>query len=197
MSRDDLALFDFDGTITSQDSLILFIRYAKGNLATALGILLLAPMLIAFKCKLIPNYKTKQWLFTYFFKGMSEAIFNQKAAEFSLKQLETILRPEAIKKINWHKAQGHKIIVISASIENWLKPWCDQNQLALIATTLEIKNGHLSGKFQSKNCYGIEKVNRLKHSYDLNKFKTIYAYGDSRGDRELLEIAHHKFYRRF
>jgi len=192
-----LALFDFDGTITTDDSLIKFIRYSVGNLKTAWGMLVLSPMLVIFKLKLIPNYKAKQMMISYFFKGMNEQQFKKLAEEYSLKHIDAILRPKAMEKIAWHKEQGHKVIIVSASMESWLKPWCDENNLDLIATRLEITNGIVTGKFLTKNCYGIEKANRIHERYDLSEYNHIYAYGDSRGDKELLALADENFYKPF
>jgi len=192
-----LALFDFDGTITTDDSLIKFIRFVVGDAKTLWGMILLSPMLTAYKLKLIPNYKAKQYMLSYYFKGMNEEKFMQVANEYSLNHISTILRPEAMEKIAWHKEQGHKIVIVSASIECWLKPWCDKNDLDLIATKLEIKDGIVTGKFLTKNCYGIEKANRVNESYDLSEYDHIYGYGDSRGDKELLELADESFYKPF
>lgn len=192
-----IAFFDFDGTITIDDSMIKFIRYAIGDLNTVWGLIILSPMLIAYKLKLIPNYKAKQWMLSYFFKGMDEQMFKNLAKEFSLSHIDNMLRPKAMEKIAWHKGQGHKVVVVSASVECWLKPWCDKNGLDLIATKLEIKNGFVTGKFQTKNCYGSEKVVRVKEAYNLSDYDHIYAYGDSHGDRELLNLAHTKNFRVF
>ncbi len=192
-----LSLFDFDGTITTDDSLIKFIRYSVGDIKTAWGMLLLSPMLITYKLKLIPNYKAKQWMLSYFFKGMDEQRFQKVTKEYSLKHIDSILRPKAIEKIAWHKEQGHTIVIVSASIECWLKPWCDKNGLDLIATKIEMKDGIVTGKLLTKNCYGIEKVNRINVEYNLSDYDYIYAYGDSRGDKELLELASESFYKPF
>jgi len=192
-----LCLFDFDGTITTEDSLIKFIRFVVGDVKTLWGMIILSPMLITYKLKLIPNYKAKQWMLSYFFKGMDEQQFLKVAEEYSLKHINTILRPKAMEKIAWHKEQGHKIVVVSASMECWLKPWCDKNELELIATKLEIKNGIVTGRLQTKNCYGKEKANRVQEIYNLDDYDHIYAYGDSRGDTELLELAHTKNFRAF
>ena len=192
-----LALFDFDGTITTDDSLIKFIRFVVGDTKFIWGMTLLSPMLTAYKLKLIPNYKAKQWMLSYFFKGVNEQQFLKVAEEYSLKHIDTILRPKAMEKIAWHKEQGHKIVIVSASIECWLKPWCDKNDLDLIATKLEIQDGIVTGKFLTKNCYGIEKANRVQEQYNLSDYDHIYAYGDSRGDTELLELAHTKNFRAF
>ncbi len=192
-----IALFDFDGTITKDDTLIKFIRYAVGDIKTTWGMILLSPMLITYKLKLIPNYKAKQWMLSYFFKGMDEQQFQKVAKEYSLKHIDTMLRPKAMEKIAWHKEQGHTIVVVSASIEYWLKPWCDKNDLDLIATKIEVKNGIVTGKFLTQNCYGKEKANRVKEAYNLNNYDCIYGYGDSRGDRELLNLANEKYYQYF
>ena len=192
-----LALFDFDGTITTHDSLIKFIRYSVGDIKFILGIIFLSPMLVAYKLKLIPNYKAKQWMLSYFFKGMNEQKFKKLAQSFSLNQIDTFLRPKAMKKIEWHKEQGHIVVVVSASIECWLKPWCDRNGLQLISTKMEAIDDKISGNFSTKNCYGPEKVNRIREVYNLEDYRYIYAYGDSRGDKELLKLANSGHYRVF
>ena len=192
-----IAFFDFDGTITTDDSLLKFIRFVVGDRRFLLGLVVLSPMLVLYKLKLIPNYKAKQYLLSWFFKGMRKVDFLKVANEYSLVHIDKILRLKAIEKINWHKNQGHKVVVVSASIECWLRPWCERNNLELIATKLEIKDDIVTGKLLSKNCYGVEKVNRIKELYDLENFDYIYAYGDSSGDKQMLEIAHEKFYKPF
>ena len=193
-----IALVDFDGTITTDDSLIRFIRFVVGDAKTLWGMIYLSPMLITYKLKLIPNYKAKQIMLSYFFKGMDEQQFQKVAEEYSLKHIDTILRPQAMEKIAWHKEQGHTVVVVSASIECWLKPWCDKHGLDLIATKIEMKDGVVTGKLLTKNCYGIEKANRVQETYNnLSDYDHIYAYGDSRGDRELLELSDESFYKPF
>ena len=192
-----LSLFDFDGTITTDDSLIKFIRFVVCDIKAAWGMFLLSPMLITYKLKIIPNYKAKQWMLSYFFKGMDGQQFLKDAEEYSLNHIDTMLRPKAMEKIAWHKEQGHKVVVVSTSIKSWLKPWCDKNDLDMIATKIEIKDGIVTGKFLSKNCYGIEKANRVKEAYNLSDYDYIYAYGDTRGDKELLALADESFYKPF
>ena len=192
-----LALFDFDGTITTDDSLIKFIRYVNGDFITAWGLLILSPMLILYKLKLIPNYKAKQWMLSYFFNGVDYQKFKDNAEEYSLNHIDTILRPKAMEKIEWHKKRGHKVVVVSTSIDLWLAGWCSRNNLELIATRLEIKNNKLTGKFASKNCYGMEQVNRIKKNYNLDNYEVVYAYGDSMGDHQMLDLADIKYYRTF
>ena len=192
-----LALFDFDGTITKDDSLLKFIRFVVGDVKFIIGLITLSPTLTLYKLKLIPNYKAKQKMLSWFFKGMSKDAFFKVTNEYSLVHIDKILRPKAMEKISWHKAQGHKVAIVSASIDCWLRPWCEKNGLELIATKLEIKDDIVTGKLLSKNCYGVEKVNRIKEIYNLKDFEYIYSYGDSSGDKQMLELAHEKFYKPF
>jgi HAD superfamily hydrolase (TIGR01490 family) len=192
-----LALFDFDGTITKKDSLIDFIKYAVGINNYYIGIVKLSPMLVLYSLGLIKNNIAKEKMITYFFSGFSIEKFQNIANKYSLEKIDFITRKSAIARIEWHKKQKHRIIVVSASMENWLEVWCNKNNIELIATKLEVVNKVISGKFASKNCYGVEKVNRIKGIIDLNSYEYIYAYGDSCGDKELLEIANEKFYKFF
>lgn len=192
-----LALFDFDGTITNKDSLIKFIRFAKGDLSYVIGMLYLSPMLAMYTLKLIPNYKAKQWMLSYFFKGMDEEKFKKTAKHYSLGHIDRIVRPGAIEKLIWHKNQGHKVVIVSASMKCWLQPWCDKYEIDLLSTELEVIDNKLTGKFSTKNCYGAEKEKRVREVYDLSKYELIYAYGDSSGDKELLALADEHYYKPF
>lgn len=190
-----LALFDFDGTITDKDSLIDFIQYATGKSSYYRGLLALSPMLLAFKLKLIRNDIAKEKLITYFFKGWTHLRFKEIADSYSCGDIRKIIRPDMLKKLHWHQQQNHDIVIVSASMESWLKIWCQENKIDLIATQLEVIDDIVTGKFASKNCHGAEKVNRIKQRYDLSNYKAIYAYGDSSGDKEMLAIANISYYR--
>mgnify|MGYP003689854237 CR=1 FL=1 len=85
-----IAFFDFDGTITKDDSTAKFIRYFVGDIAFIKGIILLLPMLIAYKLKIVTNNEIKRRLITYFFKGIDIIYFKKKAKEFSLSMLDPL-----------------------------------------------------------------------------------------------------------
>ena len=192
-----LALFDFDGTITTKDSLADFIQYAVGRPAYYMALLKLSPMLAAYMLKLIPNHIAKEKFIAYFFKEWSVEKFQRLAEQYSLEKIDDITRLKAMQRIKWHQDQGQKVIIVSASIECWLKPWCDKHHIDLIATRLEVKDHKLTGKFATKNCHGIEKTNRIRARYDLYKDSIIYAYGNSPGDKEMLHLATEQYYQYF
>jgi len=187
--KKNLALFDFDGTISTKDSLIEFIQYAVGRPRYYFGVLYLSPMLIAYKLNIIKNHKAKEIFISHFFKNWDSSKFQDIADRYSLEELDTIIRDKAMDRIKWHKYQGDKIVVVSASIECWLKEWCKREELSLISTKLEYKDDKITGKFSTPNCYGEEKVTRIHDMYYLGDYEIIYAYGDSSGDKELLELS--------
>jgi phosphoserine phosphatase len=75
--------------------------------------------------------------------------------------------------------------------------WCQANNIKLISTCLESRNGKLTGSFLTPDCSGEEKVKRIKEMYFLEQYEKIYAYGDTKSDLPMLELADYKFYRRF
>jgi len=192
-----IAAFDFDGTITTRDSLPVFIRFAVSTRQFLLGSLTMAPYLVLFKLKFIPNYKAKERLFKTFFSGLKTESFNALSDKFTEK-IEKIVNPAALEKIKWHQKMGHEVVIISASAENWINPWARKNGIkTVLATRLQVKDQVITGKFLTKNCHGAEKVNRLLENYPKREDYVLYAYGDSNGDTELLALADHSFYRSF
>jgi len=197
MKKQALALFDFDGTVTTRDSLPDFIRFAVGNIRYFAGLLMLSPVLLAYLLKIVPNDLAKQRLLSHYFRGWDIKKFSELCRQYNVRRLPKILRSEAIKKIDWHKSKNHKVLIVSASLENWLMDWCVSQRIDLLATRFEIKENTLTGFFEGKNCYGDEKERRIRELLDLGEFGDIYAYGDSVGDNAMLGLANKPFYRSF
>ena len=192
-----IAFFDFDGTITEADSTARFIRYLVGDSKFFIGIFFLLPFMFLYILNLISNNSIKQILITYFFKGKNINEFKKHAEYFSLNMLEPLIRKKALKEIEWHKENGHDVVIVSASIDLWLRPWCIKNDIALISSMLEVNDNVITGKTRKKNCYGLEKVIRIKELYNLSEYSYIYSYGNSRGDYEMLRIANESHYKPF
>jgi phosphatidylglycerophosphatase C len=193
-----LAIFDFDGTITTRDTFNDLIIKEYGYWKFVATLVLLSPLIILYKLGLVPNHVPKRILFSIFFSGMTEIEFNQICKNYSLHHIDPIVRKEALKKIIWHYNQGHTLIIASASLDNWIRDWALSNHFSeILSTQIEVKKSKLTGHFGCKNCYGIEKVNRLLEKYPNLDNCTLYVYGDSSGDKELLKIADYSFFRRF
>ncbi len=192
-----LALFDFDGTITTKDTLFELIKFQKGVVAFYLGMIWLLPILVLHKLKILSAQIAKEAVLSLFFSNQDEYTFQQMCDQFISKAIPTILRKEALGKIEWHKKNGDRIIVVSASAYNWVEGWCQSMNIELIATRIERKNGLITGKLESVNCNSEEKVKRIKEYVELDDFSPIYAYGNSSGDKPMLALADFPFYKEF
>ena len=186
--------FDFDGTLTTRDTLLAFIRYAKGTTNFCLGFLLHAPWLVLMKLGLYPNWKAKQRVFSYFFGDMTLETFDTLCLAFA-KDNRHLLRPFAFEAIKKARSEGAEVLIVSASVDNWVQPFFPD--VKVIGTQVEVNNGRLTGRFLTKNCYGQEKVNRILDYLPDRKTYKLIAYGDSRGDQELLAFADEAHYKPF
>lgn len=191
-----IVLFDFDGTLTKRDTLFAFIEHAKGKTTFWIGLLILLPWLVLHKFGILSSQKTKEKVLSYFFKGMEISVFDNLCSSFILK-IDQLIRPQAIKKIKLYNQQNARLVIVSASIENWIKPWAVQQNLTVIATRLEVVDEKITGRIYGKNCNGVEKVNRIKNEIDLSHFDTIIAYGDTPGDLPMLKLATEKYFKPF
>lgn len=197
MNKPGLALFDFDGTITTKDTLIEFIIFAHGFWKFWWGMVVLSPVLVAFKAKLIPNWKAKELMLSWFFRGMKFEEFEEVCRSFTEREVPALIRHLAMEKINAHLGRGDRVVIVSASPENWVEKWATQYGLECIATRMQVADGVITGKFAGKNCHGIEKVERIKTYLDLAGYSEIHAYGDSHGDRPMLQLATATYYKPF
>lgn len=186
--------FDFDGTLTTKDTLIEFIRYAKGSMALGLGFMRYAHLLVLMIIGLYPNYKAKQKVFAHFFKDTTLDDFNTLCQAFAASSSH-LLHPNAIEAINHAIKEGSEVLIVSASIDNWVQPFFPQ--VKVVGTQIEVIDGKLTGRFLSKNCYGQEKVNRILSLYPNRHDYHLTAYGDSRGDKEMLAFADESHFKPF
>ena len=101
----------------------------------------------------------------------------------------SLLRPKGLQLIAQAQEEGADVLIVSASIDNWVQPFFPH--VKVLGTQIEVKDGCLTGRFHTKNCYGQEKVNRILALYPDRNTYHLTAYGDSRGDKELLAFAAH------
>ena len=186
--------FDFDGTLTTKDTLLEFIRFAKGTLAFGLGFLRYTHLLVLMKLGVYPNWKAKQKVFAHFFKGMSIDDFDALCQEFAASS-KHLLRPKGIEAINKAQSEGSEVLIVSASIDNWVQPFFAN--VKVLGTQIEVVDGKLTGRFLTKNCYGQEKVNRILTLHPNRQDYHLTAFGDSRGDKELLAWADESYFKPF
>ncbi|MGI8950689.1 MAG: HAD family hydrolase [Chitinophagaceae bacterium] len=196
-STSSIAFFDFDGTITSKDTLAEILKFAKGKFLYYLGLIVLSPILIAYKLRLLSNHRAKEIMLMFFLGGMRADDFEIICKEFSEIKLPELFRKAALHEIRRHLQNNTQVVVVSASPANWVLPWCEKFNIDCIATCLEIKDEKITGRITGRNCHGKEKVKLIQKKYNLSHYNKIYAYGDTRGDLPMLSLSTDRFYKPF
>ena len=194
-----IAAFDFDGTITKHDTLISFLSFSAGKWASAKKLACLSPQMIGFLLNFVSRQEVKEAILKRFFKGMPYPQLQEMGEAFACSNnLSQLIYPEALKRLDWHRSQKHRCILISASIDTYLQPWCNLHGFNdLICSKLEVdQNDHVTGQLVGANCWGPEKERRLLELLGPRENFILYAYGDSQGDQELLSMADHPYYRK-
>jgi len=195
--KNDIAFFDFDGTITTRDTLLELIKYSHGVPAFCAGFGLLSPWIAAMKTGMISNSNAKQRVLRYFYGGWTTDRWQELCASFVAGKVPGLLRPKAMQEIGKYKDAGVPVVIVSASPEDMVGIWTRQNGLEVVATRLEVRDGKMTGRIAGANCHGHEKVRRIREQYEMDSFSTVYAYGDSKGDRPMLGLARTSFYKPF
>lgn len=204
--------FDFDGTLTTSDTLLEFIKYAKGRGRFLMVFLMYSPLLVLMKLHLYPNWKAKQQIFAHLFAGMRIEKFDALCRGFA-EESQHLLRPKGITLMHEALVAGAQVFIVSASIDNWVRPFFDIRNLKgvqVLGTQIEVEDGKLTGRFKSNNCYGSEKVRRIQEALSITRTadtedkalsdRSLYeieAFGDSRGDKEMLAFADKGHYKPF
>ena len=190
----NLALFDFDGTITTREMFVDFIRFAVSPGRWALGTVVLAPLVVGYRLGIVPANTLRATVVRFAFTGVSSADAQRAGKRFSDTVLPAVVRPAALERIQWHQAQGDTVVVVSGALDIYLRYWCDQHGIGLICSQLEIEGGTLTGRYQGRQCVSAEKPRRVLEQFNLREFPVVYAYGDTREDLDLLSIANRKVY---
>jgi HAD superfamily hydrolase (TIGR01490 family) len=189
--KPSLALFDFDGTLTTRDTFWGFHRFLGG--ARCFG-----AIMETFVQGCLSRRFDRDFLKEAFVSRMWENIpyetYLAEARRYAELRLERLLLPRAVEVFCRHLGRGHDVRIVTASMKEWIEPWASRYAVPVIGTELEVVEGRLTGRLMGKNCRGPEKARRIAKMMDLERYGKIYAYGNSRGDLEMLKLADEKVY---
>ena len=195
-----VAAFDFDGTLTHRDTLLPFLARGLGWPKFLLALLRCAPWLLGFALRLIPNHVAKQKLLLVTLRCKTTAQMDDWTDRWLKHDFDGQLQNWTMAQLAWHQQAGHCCVMVSASPDIYLKRVAKQLGFdALLCTEMEVADGQLTGQMATPNCHGEQKVLRLKAwmagRFDANAIPTLYAYGDTAGDKPMLRLAAQAFYR--
>lgn len=192
-----LSVFDFDGTLTKHDSFVPFLRFAFGKRVFARRMVRLA--LPTLKCvgRRLTRDELKEVLIHTFMTGIDAKWIEEKAAEFCERYWTRLMRPSGLIAVATQVNSGAIVTICSASPAMVLKPFAERLGIRLIGTNLEVKDGVLTGRISGHNCRCGQKVERLEAEYGPLSSYHLRAWGDTRGDYEMLAAAQEPYWRHF
>jgi 3-phosphoshikimate 1-carboxyvinyltransferase len=194
--RPVVAAFDFDETITRGDSVVPFLRRVAGTPRVALGVLARIHRVLPAAVRRDRD-RLRAIATEAVFTGLDPEHVRRHADEHARTLITGGLKPDVVDRIRWHLDQGHRVVIVSASYEHYVEVVASHLGLhGVAATRLELgTDGRFTGRLHGPNCRAAEKVVRLdawlaEHGL-ARATVTLWAYGDSAGDRELLAVADH------
>jgi phosphatidylglycerophosphatase C len=184
-----VAAFDFDGTLTVRDSFIAFLTWSVPPARLAAALIRLAPAFLIYL--LLRNRgRLKAAAVKLLLGGVPRGDLQAQARAFAIAKAHRLIRPDA--RAAWARlqAQGFKLVIVTASPEDIVAPFArGLGADALIATRLQVDGeDRITGALDGRNCRGPEKVRRLIQEFGPD-MDLAQAYGDTRGDREMLAAA--------
>jgi HAD superfamily hydrolase (TIGR01490 family) len=190
----DLALFDFDGTLTTRETFPDFMRHAVARPRLLLGGVLLAPVVFGYRRGWVAGNPTRTSVVQVGLCGVDATRLRVKGAAFARDVLPGLLRPEAMARLAWHRERGDRVVVVSGGLDVYLVPWCAAQGVEVLCSVLAERDGRITG-YAGAQCVGEEKVRRVRALCDPQAYTAIHAYGDTHEDQAMLAMANHRTYR--
>ena len=186
-----VAAFDVDNTLTVRDCVVPFMKSVGG--VSRLSKALFSDLGTTFQSIRRRDRDSLKMKFVEgIFAGKNSREVESLGIQFASKVADKWLRSDVATRMRWHQEQGHVVILVSASLGAYLHPLGDLLEVdAVLCTELEEKDGLLTGKLVGQNCRGKEKASRVQkwcQDSGIAAEDLVYAYGDSSGDTELLEL---------
>lgn len=191
-----VAAFDFDGTLTRSDSVVPFLRRVAGGRKLVVQLARHAPSVIVAAARRDRD-RLKALATRAAFRGVPRSRLDALALEQGRTIAVRELRADVVARLGWHLEQGHRVVIVSASYEPYVRVVADALGVTdVVATRLAVDAADVcTGELEGPNCRAAEKVHRLEQWLSQRGFARIgvelWAYGDSAGDRELLAYADH------
>ena len=184
-----LVFFDFDETLTTRDTVWLFVTFLLNQKpyrhTTRIAVCALNALL---KLHLVPNHYFKKYLIRLLLREEPEREMASISARFHETYLDSILNRKIFQCLVRHRIQGNDVYLVSSNFDFVLKPLQQKwNLKGIIATQTEISAGRFTGRLLGHTCHGEEKVTRVIAQFGKERVTQAVAYGDSASDLFLLK----------
>ena len=197
-----VAAFDFDGTLTRRDTLLPFLARGLGWPRFLLALLQCSPWLAGYALRRVRNDVAKARLLRAALSGRTLVEMDDWTTRWLAEDFAGQLQDWPMARLAWHRQAGHCCVLVSASPDIYLQRVARQLGFdGLICTEMEVQGDCLTGRMLTPNCHGEQKVLRLqawlsaRFGGESAQAMTLYAYGDTAGDKPMLRLARHAWYR--
>jgi HAD superfamily hydrolase (TIGR01490 family) len=197
--RDVLAVFDLDGTITRRDTLLPFLLYLFGPWGLMVRSLRALPVIARLALGRISRDAAKEAVLRILLRGLHDAELRERGEAFARERMPRLTRGQAMERLAWHRARGHRCALATASLNVYVEPWARAAGFDdVFSTRLEYDDmGRFTGRLAGGNCRGEEKLRRLQAHYGELTRLSAYGYGDSPADRSFLACCKEPAYKPF
>jgi phosphatidylglycerophosphatase C len=186
------AAFDFDGTLTRRDTLVPFLASIAGRATVLRALGAESPQLALVAAGRGNRDVVKERVLTRVLAGRSYADVEAAGRAFGAELTRSAITTEGRNRIAWHLREGHEVVIVSATLDVYLDEVARALGVAHVLCTglVADERGRCTGRLRGANCRGAEKAARL-HALFGDDDVELWAYGNSRGDDEMLALAHH------
>jgi phosphatidylglycerophosphatase C len=188
-----IAAFDVDGTLTTRDCVRPFLERAAGRRRMVTS-LVRRPVATAVAAARRDRDRFKEIIVGGALRGKLVSDVETIGEQFAQYVLVNWLRPDTLRRLQWHQRSGHRTVIVSASLAAYLRPLAQRLGFDDVLCTDATRAGDRYGdRLHGANCRADEKRRRLDEWLVEKSWVNaeVWAYGDSAGDRELLARADH------
>jgi HAD superfamily hydrolase (TIGR01490 family) len=187
-----VAFFDLDYTLLDTSSGLLYMREAL--VQRRVPVWVVSYIWLQYQLKQIDFGQAHARLMAHVGRA-GYATTAQFFTEWLPRRLVPRLTPAGQARVAWHQQQGHRVVILSASIEEIVKPVAQVLGLGqdYRCTYLTVQDDRYTGQLIGPTCYGPGKVYWANHWLEENRLELndSYFYTDSSSDLPLLELVTH------
>lgn len=190
---DHVAAFDVDGTLTVRDCVRPFLVRVAGWRGV-ISAVARRPLAHAAAAVRRDRDRLKELIVGGVLRGRDVVHVAALGEAFAEQVHAKWLRADTVARLRWHQRAGHRIVLVSASLSPYLRPLGQRLGVDAVLCAEPRQHGDQFGDgLDGGNCRAAEKVRRLDEWLRDRRLDraTVWAYGDSEGDRELLARADH------
>jgi phosphatidylglycerophosphatase C len=188
-----VALFDLDGTITLRDA---YLAYLLGFLLRHPERLLRAAPLPFAVLRHFAGQRDNTWLKTTFLRAILSRVPRHVLESWTESFLDRVLanglRPGARKAIERHRAAGHRLVMVTASLDFYAEPLSRRLGFDAVLCTRAAYDaeGRVTGALDGDNCYGECKLRQVeRYLAEEAAGLPVICYSDHHADLPLLRFA--------